>query len=175
MRPEGPHRVPDWTRYGPTDNQTILRALPNDLQTIISKLTLCPLGVFGALTRGPKRCLILPILGAGPFGRKQVRLPRQTAGRAHRRPRVANRTVRADRRRGASAPREARHRARNHRPPEGQGLQLRALPGRLAGGHGRTTRIVGPDSGPRAVPPDASGWLERPSRHYLVFDVLQHP
>ena len=62
MRPEGPHRVADWTRYGPTDNQTILRALPNDLQTIISKLTLCPLGVFGALTRGPKRCLILPIL-----------------------------------------------------------------------------------------------------------------
>ena len=62
VRLEGPHRVPDWTRYGPTDNQTVLRALPNDLQTIISKLTLCPLGVFGALTRGPKRCLILPIL-----------------------------------------------------------------------------------------------------------------
>ena len=62
VRPEGPHRVPDWTRYGPTGYPTLLRALPNDLQTIISKLTLCPFGVFGALTRGPKRCLILPIL-----------------------------------------------------------------------------------------------------------------
>ena len=51
MRPEWPHRVPDWTRYGPTDNQTVLRALSNDLQTIISKLTL-PLGCVRRLDKG---------------------------------------------------------------------------------------------------------------------------
>ena len=54
MRPEGPHRVPDWTRYGPTDNQTVLRALSNDLQTIISKLTL-PLGCVRRLDKRAKK------------------------------------------------------------------------------------------------------------------------
>ena len=54
MRPEWPHRVPDWTRYGPTDNQTVLRALSNDLQTIISKLTL-PLGCVRRLDERAKK------------------------------------------------------------------------------------------------------------------------
>ena len=54
MRPEWPHRVPDWTRYGPTDNQTVLRALSNDLQTIISKLTL-PLGCVRRLDKRAKK------------------------------------------------------------------------------------------------------------------------
>ena len=55
-RPQGnlPHRVPDWTHYGPTDNQTVLRALSNDLQTIISKLTL-PLGCVRRLDKRAKK------------------------------------------------------------------------------------------------------------------------
>ena len=39
-RPQWSQRGPGWTRYGPTGNQTLLRALANDLQTIISELTL---------------------------------------------------------------------------------------------------------------------------------------
>ncbi len=39
-RPQWSQRGPGWTRYGPTGNQALLRALANDLQTIISELTL---------------------------------------------------------------------------------------------------------------------------------------
>ena len=39
-RPQWSQRGPGWTRYGPTGNPTLLRALANDLQTIISELPL---------------------------------------------------------------------------------------------------------------------------------------
>ena len=40
MRPEWSQRGPGWTRYGLTGNPTLLRALSNDLQTILSELAL---------------------------------------------------------------------------------------------------------------------------------------
>ena len=40
MRPEWSQRGPGWTRYGPTGHPTLLRALSNDLQTILSELAL---------------------------------------------------------------------------------------------------------------------------------------
>ena len=40
LRPSWSQRGPGWTRYGPTGNQTLPRALSNDLQTIISELPL---------------------------------------------------------------------------------------------------------------------------------------
>ncbi len=39
-RPQWSQRGPGWTRYGPTGNPTLLRALANDLQTILSELPL---------------------------------------------------------------------------------------------------------------------------------------
>ena len=53
VRPEWPHQVPGWPRYGPTGNKPVLRALPKDLQTILRELTL-PLACAQRLDRGPK-------------------------------------------------------------------------------------------------------------------------
>ena len=55
-RPQGnlAHRVADWTRYGPTDNQTVLRARSKDWQTILRELTL-PLGCVRRLDKRAKK------------------------------------------------------------------------------------------------------------------------
>ena len=52
---------PGLNGYGPTGNQTVLRARSKDWQTILRELP-DPSDALSALTESPKRCLILPIL-----------------------------------------------------------------------------------------------------------------
>ena len=57
-------------RIGPATGPQTTKPYCEPCQTTCNRSSAslpCPLGVFGALTRGPKRCLILPILQTSTF------------------------------------------------------------------------------------------------------------
>ena len=91
-------------------------------------------------------------------GAARTPVTRRTSDRGHPSYRAANRPVRADGGRCAPAAGRPRHRARNHRPPEGQDFQLRALRGGLARRHGRSPRLA-----PAPLPPPQH--IHRPPCH----------
>ncbi len=73
MRPQGPHRVPRWTRYGPQATQPYCEPCPTTCKRSSASLP-GPLRGFSALTKGQKGGLIFPILLDGVMGKALVRI-----------------------------------------------------------------------------------------------------